>query len=67
MSLDEEMDFVKSYIYQEKIRFDGNLAVDINQAPGFGTRQVIPASIQILVENALKRQFDELFCKFSPA
>lgn len=36
MSLDEEMDFVKSYIYLKKIRFDGNLAVDINQAPGYG-------------------------------
>lgn len=52
--LKEEMDFVRSYIYLEKIRFDGRLDVDIVEEPGCGNRAVVPASVQALVENALK-------------
>ena len=54
VTLDEEMEFVRSYIYLEKIRFDGRLDMDIVEVPGFGHRAVVPASIQALVENALK-------------
>lgn len=54
VALDEEMEFVRSYIYLEKIRFEGRFEVDIRQEPGSGNRTVVPASIQALVENALK-------------
>jgi len=53
ISLKEEIDFVKKYIYLQQIRFGDALQVDIianNTVQG----KVIPLSIQALVENAIK-------------
>lgn len=51
--LNEEMKFLEDYIYLQKIRFGENLQVnhslDLDQ-----TRMVIPLSLQLLVENAIK-------------
>lgn len=51
--LKEELKFVEDYIYLQKIRFGENLQVnhslDLDQS-----RMVIPLSLQLLVENAIK-------------
>jgi sensor histidine kinase YesM len=51
--LSEELDFVNNYIFLQKIRHDANLWVDI-KIDGHMTSKVVPMSIQILVENAIK-------------
>jgi two-component system LytT family sensor kinase len=51
--LNEELNFLKKYIYLQKIRFGDNFEVQIfiNEVDGF---EVIPMSIQMMVENAVK-------------
>lgn len=53
VSLKEELKFLEDYIYLQKIRFGESLKVeyslDLDQ-----TRMVIPLSLQMLVENAIK-------------
>jgi sensor histidine kinase YesM len=53
ISLREEIDFVKRYIYLQQIRFGEALQVDfaVNENTG---GMVIPLSLQALVENAIK-------------
>ena len=52
VSLETELKFVESYIYLHKIRFGENLEVQIDvDAKNF---KVIPLSVQLLVENAIK-------------
>ncbi len=50
--LEKEMEFVRAYIFLNQIRHDSSLKVEINMdnLNGF----VIPMSVQLLVENALK-------------
>lgn len=55
--LDEELEFVKNYIFLQKIRFGENIQVEfLNEMQENQELQsyVVPASIQILVENAIK-------------
>ncbi|WP_300704675.1 histidine kinase [Bacteroides sp.] len=54
VSLQEELSFVESYLYLEYIRFEDSLQVEIEDNPAYCHRLVIPASIQMLVENAIK-------------
>lgn len=54
VELKEELLFVDSYLYLESIRFDGMLQVERHYAELPVNAQVIPASIQMLVENAIK-------------
>ena len=52
VSLELELKFLESYVFLQKIRFESNLDVQITvQAGNF---KVIPLSIQMLVENAIK-------------
>jgi sensor histidine kinase YesM len=51
--LQEELGFLEDYIYLQKIRFGVNLQVD-NQLELDLKRMVIPLSLQMLVENAIK-------------
>lgn len=53
VSLDEEMAFVGSYVFLQKIRFQDKLIVSINLKTMRGSK-VIPLSLQMLVENAIK-------------
>lgn len=53
VSLDTEMNFVDNYINLMKIRFGDNLQISID-LPKEGTAKIIPLSIQMLVENAIK-------------
>jgi two-component system LytT family sensor kinase len=54
VTLQEELSFVESYLYLEHIRFGDALNVEIEDDLKNHQRLVIPASIQMLVENALK-------------
>jgi LytS/YehU family sensor histidine kinase len=51
--LDQEIEFVRSYIYLQKIRFGDKLEFRESGTAPFQSR-VIPLSIQMLVENAIK-------------
>ena len=52
--LEKEVEFVNSYIYLEKVRFEDKLDVDMKIYETLMNRMVIPGSIQLLVENAIK-------------
>jgi len=52
VDLTSELKFVESYVFLQKIRFDSNLEVQINVTPQ--NVKVIPLSVQMLVENAIK-------------
>lgn len=54
VNLSDEMRFVSTYLYLEKMRHGDRLHVEIKEMPNIGTRQIIPASVQMLIENALK-------------
>lgn len=52
--LQDELDFTRNYIFLEQIRFGDTLHIHIEKGNELPHRHIIPASIQILVENALK-------------
>jgi two-component system, LytTR family, sensor kinase len=54
VSLQEEIDFVQSYYYLLKIRFQQALTVEINVPNGIMNSHIPPLTLQILVENAVK-------------
>ena len=47
-----ELKFVESYVFLQKIRFGENLVIEVNVNPM--NFKVIPLSVQMLVENAIK-------------
>jgi len=49
-----ELDFINSYVFLQQERFRGNLQVDINIAEEFLAHKIVPLSLQILFENAIK-------------
>jgi len=53
VSISEEINFVKKYIYLQKIRFGNNFDVEISLDETSGG-EVIPMSIQLMVENSIK-------------
>ena len=54
VTLSEELSFLESYIFLEKIRFEDALFVEIIHGDSCLNKKVIPVSLQLLVENALK-------------
>jgi LytS/YehU family sensor histidine kinase len=52
VSLEEEMDFLKSYVFLQQIRFGEKLKIDI-QLNGIKS-MVAPLALQMLIENAIK-------------
>lgn len=52
--LREEVEFVQSYYYLLRIRFQQQLTVDINLPPGIMDSKIPPLTLQMLVENAVK-------------
>jgi two-component system, LytTR family, sensor kinase len=54
VTVEEEMAFIKSYIYLLKIRFDSNIVFSINVGEDSLKKLVPPMSIQILLENTIK-------------
>lgn len=54
VTLREELDFVQSYYYLLRIRFQQQLDVDINIPPGIMDSSIPPLTLQMLLENAVK-------------
>lgn len=51
--VESELKFLESYIFLQKIRFAENLIISIDVTPVW-KREVIPLSLQMLLENAIK-------------
>lgn len=54
VTLQEEIAFLRSYIFLEQIRFEDALIVEIRNEDLFQDKKVIPVCTQLLVENAIK-------------
>lgn len=54
VTLSEELDFINAYIYLEKIRFGNAFTVNISIPDESLKKNIVPLSLQIPVENALK-------------
>lgn len=54
VTLQEEMQFVDSYLFLEKIRFGDTLQIHIEDNKNEHNKAIVPASLQMLVENAIK-------------
>ncbi|GAB4491974.1 MAG: hypothetical protein OHK0019_13000 [Saprospiraceae bacterium] len=52
--LSEELDFLKSYVFLLKERFGENLQVDIKPLTGRQEIAIVPLTLQMLFENAIK-------------
>lgn len=54
VSVEEELNFIKSYYFLNQIRFGDNLKMNINLNDENLHKRIPPFSLQILVENAIK-------------
>lgn len=54
VSLSEELDFVQSYYYLLRIRFQQSLTLEVNLPRSIMTSPIPPLTLQLLVENAVK-------------
>ncbi len=54
IELEEELEFVQSYIFLQQERFKGNLHVDWKIEESNKHLKIVPLSLQILFENAIK-------------
>ncbi|HMG91946.1 MAG TPA: histidine kinase [Chryseolinea sp.] len=54
VTLKDEVDFVQSYYYLLRIRFQQQLSVEINLPSNIMNSRIPPLTLQILVENAVK-------------
>ena len=54
VTLDKEIDFINAYIYIIKERFEDALKISVSIAPEVLSRKIPPASLQLLLENAIK-------------
>lgn len=54
ISLEEELKFLQSYLFLLKERFGENLQVEIDIPPYLQSGQIVPLSLQLLFENAIK-------------
>lgn len=52
--LDEELDFTESYAHLMKIRYGENIHIQYNIAEKYKIWYIMPISLQLLVENAIK-------------
>lgn len=54
VELSEELSFINSYLYLLKTRFASGLVVDVRIPPSVLSAYIVPVSLQMLVENAVK-------------
>ena len=54
VTLEEELRFVKSFVYLQEIRFGDNLKFELSMDANPGELQVAPLALQLLIENAIK-------------
>jgi len=53
-TLKNELEFAKSYIYLMKIRYGDNLSIQYNVNEKYNDFYIMPISLQLLIENAVK-------------
>jgi len=54
ISLHEELDCIQAYLFMLQIRFGDNLKVSINENGFTEQHHIVPLSLQLLIENAMK-------------
>lgn len=54
VNLQTEIDFIENYIFLLKTRFDKSLQIAFKINPKILTKKIIPVTIQVLLENAIK-------------
>jgi len=54
VTLEEELDFVKSYLFLLRMRYPENLSFDFNVEEKYHSLTIPPLTLQMLVENAIK-------------
>lgn len=54
VSIADELKFTKEYVFLQQIRFEGNLKISFIVADGLDGKLIVPASVQMSVENAIK-------------
>ncbi len=54
VELKSELEFIQPYIFLLKKRFDKGLEVDINIPDHYNNWYIVPAALQMLIENAIK-------------
>jgi two-component system, LytTR family, sensor kinase len=54
VDLRSELEFIKPYIFLLQKRFNEGLSVSVNIPPAYEKYYIIPASLQMLIENAIK-------------
>ena len=54
VDLRSELEFIKPYIFLLETRFADGLKIDMDIAPHHLNKHIIPASLQMLIENAIK-------------
>ena len=59
-TLDEELEFVNSYLYIQKERFEDALIVSVIIEDAFLEKQIPPLVLQLLIENAIKHNIVSL-------
>ena len=57
VSLQDEMEFLENYHYLLRIRFDDNIKIENNIDLQKDTVSILPCTLQVLVENAIKHNF----------
>jgi len=54
VSLQTELDFIKNYVFLAETRFGGSLKIKFDLQESAHERAIVPVTLQILIENALK-------------
>ena len=54
ISIGDELEFLKAYVFLLKERFGENLKINIDLPATYERRKIVPLSLQILFENAIK-------------
>ncbi len=54
VSLQTELDFIRNYVFLAETRFGGALSIRFNVSPEALENAIVPVTLQILIENAMK-------------
>ncbi len=54
VSVDEELQFARTYVKLLKMRFEDSIIFEMPEASGFPEGKIVPLSLQLLLENAVK-------------
>lgn len=54
ISVDEELQFAKTYVQLLKMRFENSIVLEIPDSTQYSDAKIVPLSLQLLLENAVK-------------